>query len=114
VLFLDLDNFKTVNDSLGHHAGDQLLCEVADRLAGAVGHADLVARQGGDEFVVLLTGTGGQEDAARVAGKLLDLFGTPMLINGHKVAVSCSIGIGLFPGDGVTADELIRHADVAM
>lgn len=114
VLFLGLDNFKTVNDSLGHHAGDQLLCEVANRLAGAVRHADLVARQGGDEFVIVLTEIGGQEDAARVAGKLLDMLGVPALIGGHKVAVSCSIGIALFPGDGVTADDLIRHADVAM
>jgi len=114
VLLLDLDNFKTVNDSLGHHAGDQLLCEVANRLADAVGHADLIARQGGDEFVVVLTDIGGQEDAARAADKLLDMFGDPMLIGGHKVSVSCSIGIGLFPDDGANADELIRHADVAM
>ena len=114
VLFLDLDNFKNINDSLGHHAGDRLLREIANRLTATVRQADMVARLGGDEFVVVLAEVSEPEDAARVATKLLEAIGTPLLLDGHKVSVASSIGIGLFPDDGDTAEALIRCADVAM
>ena len=114
VLFLDLDNFKNINDSLGHHAGDRLLREVAIRLTAAVRQADMVARLGGDEFVVVLAEIAEPQDAARVAAKLLDTIAAPLLLDGYKVSVSGSIGIGLFPHDGDNAEMLIRYADVAM
>ncbi len=114
VLFLDLDNFKNINDSLGHHAGDRLLREVANRLSATVRQADMVARLGGDEFVVVLAEISEPEDAARVAAKLIDTIGAPLLLDGYKVSVSGSIGIGLFPNDGDNAETLIRYADVAM
>ena len=114
VLFIDLDNFKTVNDSLGHHAGDQLLCEMARRLSAAVREADMVSRLGGDEFLVVLADIGSRDDAALVADKLLAIINEAVVIEGHRLSVSPSIGIGIFPGDGDSVDELIRHADAAM
>lgn len=114
ILFIDLDNFKTVNDSLGHHAGDQLLCEIAKRISSTVRDADIVSRLGGDEFLVVLSDIASRGDAAIVAAKLLEIVNTSVLIEGHKLSVSPSIGISVFPGDGDTADELIRHADAAM
>lgn len=114
VLFIDLDNFKTVNDSLGHHAGDQLLCEMARRLSAAVREADMVSRLGGDEFLVVLADVGSRADAAGVAGKLLAIVNEAVEIEGHRLSVSPSIGIGMFPDDGDNADDLIRHADAAM
>jgi diguanylate cyclase (GGDEF)-like protein/PAS domain S-box-containing protein len=113
VLFLDLDHFKTINDSLGHHAGDLLLCEIATRLLSHARQVDAVARLGGDEFVVVLADTDSRH-ASGVASRLLDAVGASMRIDGHNVSVSTSIGIGLFPGDGETAQELIRRADAAM
>ena len=114
VLFIDLDNFKTVNDSLGHHVGDLLLVEVADRLSAAVRQADIVARLGGDEFVVVLAEVASPEDASRVAAKLIETVNGAVAIEGRKLSVSPSIGISVFPGDGDSADDLIRHADAAM
>ncbi len=114
VLFLDLDHFKNVNDSLGHHAGDVLLKEVANRIQAAVRDADVVARQGGDEFIVVLAGLEEPEAAAAVAVKLLVQVAEPVTIDGHVVSVAPSIGISIFPADGGSADELIRHADSAM
>ncbi len=114
VLFIDLDNFKTVNDSLGHHVGDDLLREVARRIAATVRDSDLVSRLGGDEFVVVLSEIVSSEDASLVAQKLLEVISAPALIEGHKLHVSPSVGISLFPADGVTADDLIRNADAAM
>jgi diguanylate cyclase (GGDEF)-like protein/PAS domain S-box-containing protein len=113
VLFLDLDHFKTINDSLGHHAGDLLLCEISTRLQSQARRVDAVARLGGDEFVVVLSDTDSRH-AASVASQLLDAVGASMRIDGHTVSVSTSIGIGLYPGDGETADELLRRADTAM
>jgi diguanylate cyclase (GGDEF)-like protein/PAS domain S-box-containing protein len=113
VLFLDLDHFKTINDSLGHHAGDLLLCEIADRLLSKTRQVDAVARLGGDEFVVVLSDTDAQH-AASVASQLLEAVGASARIDGHSVSVSTSIGIGLYPRDGETAEVLIRHADAAM
>ena len=114
ILFIDLDNFKTVNDSLGHHAGDALLKEVASRLKLALRDADLVARLGGDEFLVALADLGAPGDATRVATKLLAAIAAPIPLEGRQVYVTPSIGISLFPRDGNTVDELIRHADAAM
>lgn len=114
ILFIDLDNFKTVNDSLGHHAGDQLLREVAARLKGALREADLVARLGGDEFLVALAELGSADDATQVAAKLLEVIGMPIEVDGQAVTVTPSIGISLFPRDGSAVDDLIRHADAAM
>ncbi len=114
VLFIDLDHFKTVNDSLGHHAGDLLLAEVAARIQGAVREVDVVARQGGDEFIVVLADLAQPELAASVAVKLLVQVAAPFDIDGHAVSVAPSIGISVFPRDGTTADDLIRHADSAM
>jgi diguanylate cyclase (GGDEF)-like protein/PAS domain S-box-containing protein len=114
ILFIDLDNFKTVNDSLGHHAGDELLVEVASRLKGALRDADIVARLGGDEFLVALADLGAPGDATRVATKLLAAISAPITLEGRQVYVTPSIGISLFPRDGEAVDELIRNADAAM
>ena len=114
ILFIDLDNFKKVNDSLGHHAGDELLKEVATRIRSNLRDADIVARLGGDEFLVALADLGAPGDAARVAGKLLSAISAPVVLEGQAVYVTPSIGISLFPRDGSSADDLIRHADAAM
>ncbi|MFT3813681.1 MAG: EAL domain-containing protein [Acidovorax sp.] len=114
LLFIDLDHFKTVNDSLGHHAGDELLCELARRLRHGVRKGDLVARFGGDEFVVLLPDAASPGDAAAVADKLLASLGAPCTVQGTSVSLAASIGISLFPCDGGSADELLRRADTAM
>ena len=114
VLFIDLDHFKTVNDSLGHHAGDVLLSEVAKRIQAAVREADVVGRHGGDEFIVVLSELDQPEAAAAVAVKLLVQVAAPVDLDGHAVSVAPSIGISIFPRDGNNADELIRHADSAM
>ena len=114
VLFIDLDNFKTVNDSLGHHTGDLLLREIALRLGAAVRQGDIVARLGGDEFVVVLAEVANADDAARVAAKLIATVNAAVTLEGRKLSVSPSIGISVFPMDGDSADDLIRHADAAM
>ncbi len=114
VLFLDLDQFKAVNDSLGHPVGDQLLSAVAKRLAGSLRENDFLARLGGDEFVVLLPGLGYREDAARVARKLIEALRSPLAIGEHELTVSVSIGIAVYPEDGEDVSTLLKHADVAM
>jgi diguanylate cyclase (GGDEF)-like protein/PAS domain S-box-containing protein len=114
VLFVDLDHFKTVNDSLGHHAGDQLLCEVAHRLTHCVRSTDVVARLGGDEFVVLLTEIQSPSDAAQVADNLLEAMQSAFTLEHLPVTMSPSIGISLYPEDGTTGDVLLRCADAAM
>lgn len=114
VLFLDLDNFKTVNDSLGHPAGDRLLAAIARRLAGCMRTEDLLARIGGDEFAALLPRLAHPEDAAVVAGKILQVLSEPVHIDTHDLHLSVSIGIALFPQDGTEIDTLLKHADTAM
>ena len=114
VLMVDLDDFKEVNDTLGHYHGDLLLQGVAARFRECVREADLVARWGGDEFVVVLSGCPGARAAEEVAGKLLESLAKPLVLDGIPVYVRASIGIALAPQDGVDGDTLIRHADVAM
>jgi diguanylate cyclase (GGDEF)-like protein/PAS domain S-box-containing protein len=114
VLFVDLDNFKTVNDSLGHAAGDTLLRAVAERITAALRRGDSVARLGGDEFLVVLADLESGEAASPVAEKLIAAISQPLLIDGQVVSTSPSIGISVFPRDGNGSDALIRNADVAM
>jgi diguanylate cyclase (GGDEF)-like protein/PAS domain S-box-containing protein len=114
VLFLDLDRFKYINDSLGHSVGDALLQSVSRRLAACVRVSDTVSRQGGDEFVVLLTEATQWEDAAIVARRMLASVGETHSINGHDLHVTASIGVSVFPSDGEDAETLIKNADTAM
>lgn len=114
VLFIDLDRFKDINDTLGHAAGDRLLQEVAERLGKCVREGDTVARLSGDEFVILLTGLHEDEDAAVVADKIATAVAEPCQIGGRELRVSPSIGISIFPGDGQNMDQLLRNADTAM
>ncbi|MHB0971922.1 MAG: PAS domain S-box protein [Thermoanaerobaculia bacterium] len=114
VMFLDLDQFKYVNDTLGHSAGDLLLVEVADRLREAIREEDTVSRLGGDEFTLLLVDVTTEDAAIRIASKILRAVESPMLLDGHEVSVTTSIGIALFPNDGDDAETLLKNADAAM
>lgn len=114
VLFIDLDNFKLINDSMGHAAGDQLLRTVANRLTGCVRGQDTVARLGGDEFTVVLDGIAHADDAAGVAQKIIAAIGEPMEVDGKTLASSVSVGISIYPADAQTAELLIRNADAAL
>lgn len=114
VLFIDLDRFKIINDSLGHAAGDALLVEMADRLRGGVRASDVVARLGGDEFVVLLNEIAEREQAATAASHLLSLICKPLELNSHECRVTASIGIAMFPNDGADELALMKNADIAM
>lgn len=113
VLFIDLDRFKNVNDTLGHHVGDLLLKQVAEQLSACLREGDTLARLGGDEFIVLLEDVGGP-GAAHVAEKLMALFEQPLTVSGHELFVTGSVGISLFPQDATDLNMLIRNADVAM
>jgi diguanylate cyclase (GGDEF)-like protein len=114
VMYLDLDKFKQVNDTLGHAAGDALLVSVAARLRACFRLNDLISRQGGDEFVVLMAPGTGQIDATQAAERILAAIGQPHLLEGEPVHISCSIGIALYPDHGQSGDELMRHADTAL
>jgi diguanylate cyclase (GGDEF)-like protein len=114
VLFLDLDRFKHINDSLGHVVGDRLLQSVAQRLLSCVRSSDTVGRQGGDEFVVLLWEVRRAEDAAIAAAKILEALRKPHLINAHELHITASIGIVTYPEDGTDAETLMKKADLAM
>jgi diguanylate cyclase (GGDEF)-like protein len=114
VLFLDLDGFKHINDSLGHGVGDKLLQSIAARLVECVRDSDTVSRQGGDEFVVLLSEAEQWEDAAIVARRMLQAVAEPHLIDRHDLHVTTSIGVSVFPDDGGDAETLIKNADTAM
>ena len=114
LLFLDLDRFKLINDSLGHAIGDAILRTVAARLAGAVRRGDTVGRLGGDEFIVLLTDVAREDDVSRVARKLLESVAEPIWVEGREFLISASIGVSLYPKDGADYDTLLKNADVAM
>jgi diguanylate cyclase (GGDEF)-like protein len=114
VMFMDLDQFKHINDSLGHAVGDQLLQSVAQRLVGGVRHSDTVSRQGGDEFVLLLPYIEHAEDAMLSAQKVLTALAPPHHIDGHELHIDASIGISIYPEDGQDAETLIKNADIAM
>ncbi len=114
VLFIDLDNFKNINDSLGHHAGDILLKQVAARFSTCMREGDTVARLGGDEFVVILGSIASEDDAWMVSQKILKLMTKPITIEGHELIVTCSIGIALYPKDGEDVKTLLQSADGAL
>ncbi len=114
LMFLDLDRFKTINDSLGHMMGDRLLQGVAQRLISCIRETDTVSRQGGDEFLIVLTDVEVPDDAARVAEKILDLLHPPFDIDGQQLGTSFSIGIALYPEDGDSVEVLMKNADTAM
>jgi diguanylate cyclase (GGDEF)-like protein/PAS domain S-box-containing protein len=114
VLFLDLDGFKHINDSLGHSIGDKLLQSIAKRLADCVRGSDTVSRQGGDEFVVLLSEVAQEEDAAITARRMLEAVAEPHNVDQHDLHVTTSIGLSVFPDDGPDAETLIKNADTAM
>lgn len=114
LLFLDLDRFKTINDSLGHMAGDRLLQSVAERLRKCVRDADTICRQGGDEFIIVLPDIADVEAPARVADKILRRLAEPFEVDGHVLGTSFSIGISVYPDDGTDAGTLMKNADTAM
>ncbi len=114
VIMLDLDNFKDINDTLGHDVGDHLLKTAAERLKAAMRKSDTVARFGGDEFVLLLPELKGIEGASRVAQKIVVSFRKPFLINTHQLIVTASIGIAVYPDDGSDESALLKNADIAM
>jgi diguanylate cyclase (GGDEF)-like protein len=114
LLFIDLDRFKTVNDSLGHPVGDRLLKMVGERLVACTRGSDTIARIGGDEFVVLLGNLEEPEDARHVAQKVLDALSEPVTIDGHELKVTPSVGICAYPHDGEDVETLMRNADTAM
>ncbi|HEY8609553.1 MAG TPA: EAL domain-containing protein [Noviherbaspirillum sp.] len=112
--FIDLDNFKFINDSLGHNVGDELLKQVASRLAGCIREQDTVARYGGDEFAFVLLGQHDDAGITQLMERILSIIGKPFSVSGHEFFISCSIGISFFPRDGHDADTLLRNADAAM
>jgi diguanylate cyclase (GGDEF)-like protein/PAS domain S-box-containing protein len=126
LLFLDLDRFKVINDTLGHNIGDLLLKHVADRLAESVRHSDSIgrssagpqthelARLGGDEFTVLLTNLRDVQDASKVARRILEALARPFSVSGHEIFVTVSVGIAIFPADGESVDVLLKNSDTAM
>jgi diguanylate cyclase (GGDEF)-like protein len=114
LLFLDMDRFKTINDTLGHDVGDELLIEVANRIKNSVRESDMVARLGGDEFVVLMESVPAYSDAAEVAKKIVHANSPVYPIGSHRLKTSVSIGISIFPQDGTTVQALMKNADLAM
>lgn len=114
VLFVDLDHFKTINDSLGHNTGDKVLNIITNRLTRSLKAEDTLARQGGDEFTIMLEGLTHAEQAADVADRILQAVNRPLLVEQTELYISCSIGISLFPDHGHTANELLMQADAAM
>ena len=114
VLFIDLDDFKQINDTLGHPCGDQLLCAVADRLRRIVRDSDVVARFGGDEFVVFQSPIKSPDDASSMASRIVGELGQPYEIEGHHVVIGASVGIALVPDESIGADHLLKNADMAL
>jgi diguanylate cyclase (GGDEF)-like protein/PAS domain S-box-containing protein len=114
VLFLDLDRFKHINDSRGHEVGDKLLQEIAKRVRAAVRPADIVVRMGGDEFVVVLNKVNAPDEVAIAATRINEVLSAPVMVDGRVLVVTVSIGVSLFPRDGATMGELLKHSDTAM
>jgi diguanylate cyclase (GGDEF)-like protein/PAS domain S-box-containing protein len=114
VFFLDLDNFKTINDSLGHHIGDRLLKKIAKKLKACLRESDTVSRVGGDEFVILLPDIIDIEDTNKVANRILELFNQPIKFNNHVLYVTISIGIAIYPDHGKNEKAIVKNADIAM
>jgi len=114
LIFIDLDNFKDVNDSLGHDAGDQLLVKISNRIKQISTTKDSVARLGGDEFIVLIESTDNERSIENIAGEIINIVSNPVQIQGREIQVTPSIGIARFPNDGTHIQELMRHADLAM
>jgi len=114
VMFMDLDRFKNINDTLGHAVGDRLLKIVAERLKSTLREGDTIARIGGDEFTAILTGMHSPEDAVNVCEKTLKELGRPVVLDGRSFGVTCSIGLSLFPDDGEDRNTLMKKADIAM
>ncbi len=114
VLFLDLDRFKPINDSLGHIVGDRILQSISDRLKDRMRESDIIARMGGDEFAIVVTNINHPEDATRIADKVLSGFYEPVLLDNREFNLSASIGISMFPQDGDVPEALIKNADIAM
>ena len=112
--FVDLDNFKFVNDSLGHGVGDRLLVEVANRLRDCLRDSDTVARYGGDEFVLILGESGGLSETLQILHRVREVVAQPMRLDEHDLHINCSIGVSIFPDDGDDLEALLRHADAAM
>jgi diguanylate cyclase (GGDEF)-like protein/PAS domain S-box-containing protein len=113
-LLLDLDHFKTVNDTLGHPAGDKLLKAVSERLRSVVRESDTIARMGGDEFAIVQTAIAQPADATALAYRIIDSVGAPYVIEGHQVVIGTSVGIAVGPSDGTSPDQLMRNADLAL
>jgi len=114
VMFLDLDDFKKINDGLGHAVGDEVLVRVAGRLRSCLRSDDTVARVGGDEFIFLVPGTTKDSDVAGLAGKILAALSEPLVLGGRTIRLTASLGIGMYPHDGTDAETLVANVDVAM
>jgi len=114
LLFIDLDHFKNINDSLGHHVGDQILAETAKRLTAATRSTDTVARHGGDEFIVMLSGATEAATLARIAEGMVETLAGPYVVAGRELTVTPSIGITIWPADGEDLNSLVKNADLAM
>jgi diguanylate cyclase (GGDEF)-like protein/PAS domain S-box-containing protein len=114
LLFIDLDDFKRINDSLGHGVGDTILCVIAERIKGCIRERDTLARLGGDEFVLVLSDMAGLQDASLMASQVLQAIAQPISAGGREIDLSGSIGISVFPADGEDYDTLLRNADAAM
>ena len=114
VLFIDLDRFKYINDSMGHHAGDDLLVQISKRLQASIRETDTVARFGGDEFIVILQGDIDENLKIGVLNRMIESVSAPMKVNRQDLSITCSVGISVYPNDGASAEALVKHADVAM
>jgi two-component system CheB/CheR fusion protein len=114
LFFVDLDDFKAINDERGHHAGDELLCKVADRLLGRVRAADTVARLGGDEFAIVLSGVRTQGEVEVAAKRVLAAFEQPFELGGGPLQLAASLGRAVWPEDAAEIEALMRHADSEM
>ena len=114
IAMLDLDNFKGVNDTLGHDVGDLLLQAATERLSAALRKSDTVARFGGDEFLLILPDLKVRKDAIHVAQKIVDIFCKPFIVDTHQLVITTSIGIAVYPNDGTDEGTLLKNADIAM